>query len=281
VSGSSRPAVDLCVNCYERTYREVLKPGFFPALVAEHRHPFARRTAIVNNVSDREDARLRAESLREAGELDEWYFVEDHIAHALATAGLREADIARAPHFTDWGLVLVSVPGPDWVVHCDPEVRMREPVDWIAPAIELLEGDRRLMVSNPRWQIAPPLPDTLPRSTFERRGDFAIGLGFSDQLFLGRRSELAAPIYSERCLAAWRYPMIGVTRSFEARIDSWMRHHDRLRATFLDATYIHPEEIGGGYSKGRLRERAFAFVGRMLIATARRSPVKRRCWRAL
>src|ERR1700733_5243935 len=54
----SPPTVDLCVNCYERTYREVLKPGFFPALVAEHRHAFARRTAIINNVNDREDAQL-------------------------------------------------------------------------------------------------------------------------------------------------------------------------------------------------------------------------------
>ena len=259
----------------------MLKPGFFPALVAEHQHPFARRTAILNNVSDREDARLRAERLRDAGELDEWFFVEDHIADALSAAGLRAADIARAPHFTDWGLVLVSVPGPDWVVHCDPEVRLREPVDWIAPSIELMASDPRLLVANPRWQIAPPFPDTLPRSTFERHGDFAIGLGFSDQLFLSRRCELAAPIYSERCLAAWRYPMIGVTRTFEARIDSWMRHHDRLRATYLGATYVHPKEIGGGYPKGRPRERAQAFAGRALIAAARRSPIKRRCWRAL
>jgi hypothetical protein len=175
----------------------------------------------------------------------------------------------------------VSVPGPDWVVHCDSEVRLREPVDWIAQSIKLMDDDPRLLIANPRWHISPPLPDTLPRSTFERRGDFAIGLGFSDQLFLGRRSELAAPIYRERCLAAWRYPMIGVTRSFEARIDSWMRHHDRLRATFLGATYVHPAEIGGGYSKGRLQDRAFAFAGRMVIAAMRHSPVKRRCWRAL
>ncbi|HWX45263.1 MAG TPA: hypothetical protein VNY52_08060, partial [Solirubrobacteraceae bacterium] len=93
----SHPAVDLCVNCYERTYREVLKPGFFPILLTEHQHPFARRTAIINNVSDRDDAHFRAERLHEAGELDEWFFVEDHIAHALTIAGLGESDIARAP----------------------------------------------------------------------------------------------------------------------------------------------------------------------------------------
>jgi hypothetical protein len=277
----SPPAVDLCVNCYERTYRGVLEPGFFPGLAANHRHRFARRTAIVNNVDDRADAHLRAERLRQAGELDEWFFVEDHIAQALRTTGLRESDIARAPHFTDWGLALVSVPGPDWLVHCDPEVRLQEPVDWIAPSIELMERDRRVMVANPRWYAPTPGLDTLARTTLERRGEFSIGLGFSDQLFLGRRSELAAPIYGERCLAARRYPMIGATRSFEARIDSWMRHRDRLRANFLGATYVHPDEIGGAYPRLGLRERASSFGSRMLIAAIERSPVKRRCWRAI
>ncbi len=273
--------VDLCVNCYERTYRDVLQPGFFPRVAAEHSYPFARRTAIINNVGDRVDAQIRAQRLRDAGELDEWFFVEDHIDSALATAGLKRSDIAPAPHFTDWGLVLVSVPGPDWFVHCDPEVRLLDPVDWVAPSIELMERDARLMVANPRWHTPPWIRDTLPRSTFEHTSDFAVGLGFSDQLFLSRRSQMAAPIYRERCLAAWRYPMIGVTRSFEARIDSWMRHHDRLRANFLDATYAHPDEIGGAYPKRKPKERAVSLWRWAVITAIERSPVKRRCWRDL
>jgi hypothetical protein len=275
------PAVDLCVNCYERTYRAVLESGFFQTLLADHLHPFARRTVIINNVDDRVDAELRAERLRQAKELDEWFFVEDHIGRALRITGVAESDIARAPHFTDWGLVLVSVPGPDWIVHCDPEIRLLEPVDWITPSIELMENDHRLMVANPQWYAPTPRHDTLPRSTLERSAHFAIGLGFSDQLFLSRRSELAAPIYGERCLAARRYPMIGVTRSFEARIDSWMRHHNRLRANFLGAIYVHPDEIGGAYPRRRLRERVSSLGSRMVIAAIQHSPVKRRCWRAL
>lgn len=279
--GARLPSVDLCVNCYQRTYRDVLGPGFFPRLLAEHLYPFARRTAIINNVADRADARIRAERLHSAGELDEWFFVEDHIDQALRTTGLSKSDIAPAPFFTDWGLVLVSVPGPDWIVHCDSEVRLLEPVDWITPSIELMEHDRRVMVTNPQWYAPTPRHDTLARTTLEYRSEFAVGLGFSDQLFLSRRSELAAPIYRERCLAAWRYPMIGVTRSFETRIDSWMRHHDRLRANFLGATYAHPDEIGGAYPKRRLRERACAFGGKLLVSAAQHSPVKRRCWRAM
>jgi hypothetical protein len=273
--------VDLCVNCYERTYRRVLAPGFFPARADDHMHRFARRTAIVNNVADRSDAERRARALAEAGELDAWFFVEDHIEHALRLVNLEHANLGRAPYFTDWGLVLVTVPGPDWVVHMDAEVRMRRPGDWITPSIELMERDRRVMVANPCWHAPSPRFDTLARTTLERTGDFALGLGFSDQLFLCRRSEFAAPIYGQRCVAMRRYPMANVTRSFEARVDAWMRHHGRLRGNYLAAVYVHPDEIGDAYPARRFSEKLTYAFNHALVAAARRSPLKRRCWRAL
>jgi hypothetical protein len=273
--------VDLCVNCYERTYRRVLQTGFFPSLVDDHRLRFTRRTVIVNNVDDRSDVEAKAQALKDAGELDGWCFVEDYIEDALRMTGLANADIDRAPHFTDWGLVLVTLPGPDWLVHCDPEVRMQKPCNWITPSIELMERDRRVMIANPRWYAPTPRHETLGSSTLERTGEFALGLGFSDQLFLCRRSEMAAPIYSQRCIATRRYPMANVSPSFEARVDAWMRHHDRLRANFVGATYVHPDEIGGGYPARRPREKLTSLLNRVVIAGVRRSPVKRRCWRAL
>jgi hypothetical protein len=281
VSAPTAAAVDLCVNCYERTYREVLRPGWFPQLAGEHVHAFERRTAIINNVDDRADAEARAERLRAAGELDAWFFVEDHIEEALDRTDLTRADLGRAPYFVDWGLVLVTVAGPDWLVHCDPEVRLRQPCDWVAPSIELMERDGRVMVANPCWYAPTPRHDTLARTTLETRPGFSIGLGFSDQLFLCRRSELAAPIYSQRCLAMRRYPMINVTPSFEARVDAWMRHHERLRANFLGAMYVHPDEIGEAYPARRPRERAATLLNNALIAAIRASPLKSRCCRAL
>ena len=148
--------VDLCVNCYERTYRGVLTAGFFPTFASEHGGQFSRRTVIVNNVDDRREVETRVRELVDAGELDACFFVEDHIEHALQVTGLKLADIARAPYFTDWGIVLVTVPGPDWLVHCDPEVRMKEPRHWVAPSIELMEDDPRLMIANPRWYAPTP-----------------------------------------------------------------------------------------------------------------------------
>jgi hypothetical protein len=273
--------VDLCVNCYERTYRSVLTPGFIPALVADQGRSFARRTVIINNVDERAEAERRAQALKDAGELDAWFFVQDHLEHAFAVTGVRAADLARAPYFTDWGLVLATIPGPEWVVHCDSEVRLQEPHDWITPSIELMQRDPRVMVANPRWYAPTPRIDTLARSTLERTHEFALGLGFSDQLFLCRRLEIAAPIYTQRCMATRRYPMANVSRSFEARVDAWMRHHDRLRANYLGATYVHPDEIGGGYPTRRPREKIASLFNRAVIGVVRRSPIKRRCCRAL
>lgn len=273
--------VDLCVNCYERTYREVLAPGFFPALAENHAHRFARRTAIVNNVEDRAEVEARIERLRSSGELDAAFFVEDHIEQALRRTGVAREEIARAPYFTDWGLVLVTVPGPDWLVHCDPEVRLKEPVDWIEPSIELMQRDARVMVANPRWYAPTPRHETLPSSTLEQADGFALGLGFSDQLFLARRAELAAPIYGQRCVASLRYPMINLTRSFEARVDAWMRHHDRLRANYLDAIYVHPDEIGSAYPSRSPTEKLRTLLNLVLIAAVQHAPLKRRCWRGL
>jgi hypothetical protein len=273
--------VDLCVNCYERTYRQVLSPGFMPRLASEHDHRFARRTVIVNNVLDRADAERRAELLRGQGELDACFFVEDRIETALARTGLSAGELSRAPYFTDWGLVLVTVPGPDWLVHCDPEVHMAEPRDWLGASVALMERDPRVLVANPRWYAPTPAQETLSRETLETVDGFALGLGFSDQLFLSRRSELAAPIYSQRCVATRRYPMANVSRSFEARLDAWMRHHGRLRATYLDATYVHPDEIGDGYPDRRPSEKLAGLLNRAVIAAVIHSPVKSSCCRGL
>jgi hypothetical protein len=273
--------VDLCVTCYERTYRDVLAPGFFPRVVADQAFRFVRRTVIINNVADRTDAQARAGALIASRELDSVFFVEDQIARALSITGLGAAEIGRAPYFVDWGLVLVAVPGPDLVVHVDAEVSMVRPADWISPSIDLIERDPRVMAANPRWYAPTRRHDTLERETLEDSDDFALGLGFSDQLFLARRSELAAPIYRQRCVAMRRYPMIAVSPSFEARIDAWIRHHDRLRATFRGAEYQHPDQIGYGYPSRTPREKAQYAVNWALINTARRAPVKRRCWRGL
>lgn len=237
--------VDLVVNSYERTYRDVLTPGAFRRICADNPYPFARRVALVNNVDDREDVRRRAQRLIAAGELDELEFVSDHVEAGLAVAGLTWADLGEIPYFTDWALAAIALPGPDWMVHWDPELRMREPSDWISPSIALIESDPRVIAANPGWGDL----DDLDRHTCERTGAFSLGHGFSDQVFLARRSTLAQPIYQDRTLARLRFPVAHLGDIFEARIDSHIRRRGLLRATYRPATYTHAVEIGAAYPR--------------------------------
>ena len=263
--------VDLVVNCFERTYRDVLAPGTFARIEADNRRRFAMRTALVNNVADRHDARARARVLLDSGELDRVVFVSDRIDAALARTGVPHGELSW---HLDWALVAVTLDGPDLALHWDADVRLRAAADWVGPAVELLARDRRVLVANPNWQ-----DPTLAAFTLEQAGPFSLGHGFSDQVFLGRRSELGRPIYGQRCLARWRYPFPG---SFEARVDAHLRHAGRLRATHRDVVYEHPVAMGTSWAKSRTLSSRLAAAGRHgAVAALRAAPWRPRHLRAL
>lgn len=246
----STEPVDLVVNSYERTYREVLAPGTFARICADNRYPFARRVALVNNVDDRADAEARARALIDAGELDAVEFVADHAERGFAAAGLTPAELGEIAYFTDWALAALVLPGAGWMVHWDAELRLREPCDWIAPSIDLMKRDARIVTANPAWDNEADIA----RHTCAHVGSFALGHGFSDQVFLVRRRSLARPVYRDRTLARLRFPLAHLGDIFEARVDSHMRRQGLLRATYLPATYVHEIPIGAAYPRRSPRE---------------------------
>ena len=75
--------------------------------------------------------------------------------------------------------------------------------------------------------------------------DFAIGYGFSDQVFLVHTKQLCQPIYKETCIASLRYPLAHMGSIFEKRIDAYMRKNRRLRAIYMPTIYVHPQENCG------------------------------------
>ena len=271
------PAVELLVNTFERTYRQVLAPGFFPGIAQQNQFEFARRVALIGNVDDRDGAAALAQQRIDDGEIDEVFWVDEQLPSALVRTGLTQRDLGDVPFFTDWALVAVTLPGCDWLLHWDADIELESPADWITPTLALMEEDRRLLVGNPNWEA-----DTLDAEAIERRPPFVIGRGFSDQLFLVRRSELARPIYSERCIARLRYPVAHLGDIFEARVDAYMRHHDRLRATHADVRYLHPwDPDTTAYPRGTLMQRARRLRNIVVIGALRRSPWKPRCARQL
>jgi hypothetical protein len=235
----SPATVDLVINVFERTYRRALEPGAVAGVAEANRFGFARRTILVNNVEDRGDAEARARALIAAGEADELHFVADRLDGALRTAGLRRSELEPLLHYSDGPLVAATLPGSPWLLYWDPEARLTDPLDWVTPALALMSADERVIVANPSWEAADAAGRRagVEREASETRAGFAIGEGFSDQVFLASRAVLAAPIYSQRCIVRLSYPGAHKAHVFEARLAAHMRHHGLRRATSLMATY--------------------------------------------
>ena len=259
--------VDLIVNCFERTYREVLKPGFFDQIAADNARDFALKTALINNVEDRGHAQEKAEALVMAGEIDRFLFVSDEIDQALLVCGLTSSDLGPVPYFTDFALVAVAAQGPEWFLLWDANVRINKPVDWVTPGIDLLERDPRAMCAGPNWRSGG-----LDGRYFEPAGDFVLGQGFTDQVVLGRRSDFAAPIYRESSISLWRYPMSHLTTTFEARIDAHMRRSKKLLATHRVAVYDHQVEMGTSWPHRSLYVRAVEARNHLAISILKLMP---------
>lgn len=249
ISSQVAADVELVFNCFERTIEYVTDSGVLTDLSRKHSYPFARRTLLVNNVDSPRRWTTALDRLVSNGVVDRWVAVAEALPRALEKTGLRSRDIRSREHWSDFGLVTVSLPGPDLVCYCDPEVDLTVPGDWISPSIELMNSDARVAVANPRWTG----DSSVEEKADEQLGDFLVGYGFTDHVFLTRRSELARPVYRSwipiwlRSPASLRYPAAFDSQVFEMRVDAYMRANKRLRATHRWITYTHPKENGASY----------------------------------
>jgi hypothetical protein len=256
-------SVDFVVNVFERTYRRTLAPGTLAGLADQQQFPFARRVVLINNTLDADDAARRAQQLLEAGEIDAFHFVSEHLEQALRRTGLRRHELEPLLHYSDGPLVAATLQASPWFLYWDPEARMAQPLDWITPALALIDSDSRVVVANPSWEprdVDGRRPG-VERETIRTCAGFAIGRGFSDQVFLARRALLATPIYGQRCIANITYPGAHKATVFEARVGAYMRHHGGLRATSLAATYLTDDGDGGS----SYPPRGLVETGRFLI----------------
>jgi hypothetical protein len=246
VTAATSDAVDLVINTFERTYRRALEPSTVTKVRETNSYPFARCVVLVNNVEDHEDALRRGQRLLDQGTIDELHFVADHLERALQMTGLRQRSLEPLLHYSDGPLVAASLPGSPWFLYWDPEARLSEPCDWIAPALELMRKDKRVIAANPSWEAADASGRRpgVEREAIATCSGFALGHGFSDQVFLGARSSFAAPIYGQRCIARLVYPAAHKAHVFEARVGAHMRHHERLRATSLSCSYATESPAG-------------------------------------
>ncbi len=235
--------VDLIINVYEKTYRNVCCAGFFRNVENQNKFAFANKILLISNVDDPIDAETRAHKLIEAGEITSFFHISDYADIALHASGLSYDDLGRIPYYSLAPLVSLVIPGNDWFLYWDAEIFMNSSCNWIRPSIEFMINNPRTLVANPKWLKC----DTIYDEAIEIVGDFAISYGFSDQCYLARKSDLARPIYHYWCPISYRYPLAHISPNFEQRVDAFMRKTNRTRLTYLLAGYRHPENEGESY----------------------------------
>lgn len=264
--------VDLILTCFERTYRKVLAPGFAAGVAAQNLGRFRRTVVVVNNVADRGAVEVLAAARRAAGEINTFHFVADRVDEAYRQCGLSRRRLGRLHYYSDHLLVAATLPtDAEYLLHWDADIRLEPSADWITPSVELMNRDPQIFTANPWWGS-----DSISRETLVEAGPFAVGYGFSDQVFLVRRAEISGPIYRHFSLASLRYPLAHIGRTFENRIDSYMRCRRRLRATYRPAVYRHPDAAS---DTGAVAATAFERTKRRLQHVALRLAI--RCPRRL
>jgi hypothetical protein len=230
--------VDLLVNCYERTYRQVIRPGFFEGISGQVKDAFSSRYLLINNVNDPADAGRRAEELRDSAEITDWAFVADLLPRALSITHVSPSALRHAGYLVDYGLTMAVFGDAPYLVGWDAEVTLEHDYDWVSPGVELLQGEPRVFSVNPDWPTRGGPESTMRMESFGQAGPYFINYGFCDQLFLVRRTDIATPIYRSFAptVLAMRaeYP-----RTFEARIESHQRTKRQVRATDSRVRYTH------------------------------------------
>ena len=229
------PSVTFETKVWEEDFRVVLDGARLERAVGFNCYEFASRVVYVNNVDNPRAVGRRGRSLVANGVLDEVVFVEDHAQSALDHFGITREDLGRGYLYSISELVSLFLSRTDYVVHFAGDTLLSRPLPWLPPALDLLRRRPDVAVVNVSWTSEL---SAVALEAQSRDGDFLLGYGFSDQMYLVRTSEFSRRMYSESHPASERYPEYG-GELFEKRVDSWMRNHGRLRATWTGGHYVH------------------------------------------
>lgn len=256
------PGVTLETKCWEGDYRRILAPGRLRALAESNMYPFSERWLMINNVRSYAKVSRLAEAAVNQRWITGYIIVEDHAKEALDFFQLDRASLGVGYVYSISELVSIYLCKSEYLLHFAGDCYPNLPCDWIPETLALFASDPRVKVANLSW-ICSQSPPYLEATGIS--GSFYLGYGFSDQCYIIRASDFRQAIYSEQNPASARYPGYG-GELFEKRVDSWMRNHGHLRATYRHGAYKH--ESHPRSFKSRVRGLASQVKNRVTRSTA-------------
>jgi hypothetical protein len=255
--------VTLETKCWRGDWRRILESDRLRTLADRNRFDFTDRTLMINNVDDMAPVTRAADRAIAAGILTRSVVVADHAEDALRFFDLSADALTHGYVYSIAELVSLYVCRTEYLLHFAGDCLPMAAYDWVDHAIAAMDADPRIKVANLTWD--GKYAEAAAQSSFAT-DDFFVGFGFSDQCFLVRTSDFRAPIYNETHPDSSRFPDYG-GELFEKRVDSWMRNHEYLRATYRHGSYLHepwsrraPRGIRGKI--GRLRTRLISRFAR-------------------
>jgi len=234
---SNHPSVTLETKCWENDWQFLLQTDRIERMVERNAFPLARKTLIINNVSDVRLVRSRAEKLVKANLLTDYHLVRDHEKKVLEFFGLSKEFLGRSYVYSISELVGIYLCQTEFLLHLAGDSIPTHPTRWVSAALTRFEADPRVRVANLNWNDNY---DEAAQESFAEDDDFYTGYGFSGQMYLVRASDFRSPeVYREHNPMSERYPAYGGEELFEKKIDSWMRNHDYHRITYKHGSYLH------------------------------------------
>jgi len=229
------PTVTLETKCWEHDWRHILDSDWLRLLAERNAYPFSEKILMINNVKKASVVSKHAERAIQRGWITQYIIVAEHAAEALDFFSVSRESLGVGYPYSIAELVGIFLCRSDFLLHYAGDCMPAAASDWVSKAVRLMSQDPRVKICN----LHPGKdPGGEKHDLVDQTDDFYIGRGCTDQCYLVRREDFRQRIYNESHPASARYPRYG-GELFEKRVDSWLRNHGYLLATFKHAYYIH------------------------------------------
>ncbi len=236
--------------CWEKDWRLLLLDPVYLKVnqIENHCYSFVERLLIINNVKDLKEVRQAADRLVQKGVLTRYIVVEEIVEEMLSFFDLKRSDFRMgedAKNYEgvnpDW--IYYNALGPlaaiysamgDYLLFLTGDVRLDKKVRWIDRTIRVMEKRDDIGVANLVWN--EEYREAKKESYRTTWNFYFANQGFSDQLFLVKKSLFRQPIYGEIRPDSHHFPRGDV---FEKRCFSFLKNHGFQRITYRHGSYTH------------------------------------------
>lgn len=225
-------------KCWSGDWRWVLNAHRFEVLRDRCEGVDAVWTVWINNGPGVMQMTTAADRLFQLGLIDTWGVVSDFARITLDQLNISIASFSGGYYYSIAELVGICQCSTKFLLHFSGDsmpLCSEAESRWLTTLIKGLDDHPSWSVANLTWDNKF---DEARRDSSVIQEPWAIGYGFSDQMYLLRAAEFKLPIYDEVNVAGSRYPSYG-GNLFEKRVDAYMRNHGRQRATLLTGAYRH------------------------------------------